>query len=326
MPSRPLQPDGWAIGHTTLSTGTIRDETSSPRGGTRWPGDSARRRPRASASHEAFQLEHPSTIAPAEPLRGRHGGFLRADLAQSTRVRAFWNRGRTDLRDLNALSQPNLNYDTYDANVEQTVPAGPKNGLVVGASYRQNVVRSRLFGPARKDQELYAVFVEDRWFPAPKLDITASARFDHHPLAGNVVSPRGSIVFGPASTCSARRRLRVPESHAHGELRSLPDGESESRNRHSEPTLLHHSPFGPGQPEPPGRKTGPVRAGPLRKLPSCSDHGHRIPLPAPGSHHDLHQAGRHRPADLHRGQSFINKRTVRAWGASWGPSSRSPAH
>jgi iron complex outermembrane receptor protein len=125
-------------------------------------------------------------------------GFLRADASRKgTRVRAFWNRGRTVLRGLNALSQPNLLYDAYDVNVEQTVPAGLRNSLVVGGSQRENIVRSRLFGPDRKEQELWALFLEDRWSPAPKLDITGSARLDHHPLAGNVLSPRGSVVYQP---------------------------------------------------------------------------------------------------------------------------------
>jgi iron complex outermembrane receptor protein len=147
--------------------------------------------------------------------------FLRADASRKgTRVRAFWNRGRTDLRDLNALSQPNLHYDTFDANVEQTVPAGRKNSLVVGGSHRENIVKSRLFGPEEKDQELWALFLEDRWSPVPKLDVTASARFDHHPLAGNVVSPRGSVVFQPgpqhvlrASVGSAFRNPTLTENY-----------------------------------------------------------------------------------------------------------------
>jgi outer membrane receptor for ferrienterochelin and colicin len=148
-------------------------------------------------------------------------GFLRADASRKdTRVRMFWNRGRTVMRGLNALSQPNLLYDAYDVNVEQTVPAGRRNSLVVGGSHRENTVRSRLFGPDRKEQELWALFLEDRWSPAPKLDVTASARFDHHPFAGNVLSPRGSVVFQPgpqhvlrASAGSAFRNPTLTENY-----------------------------------------------------------------------------------------------------------------
>jgi iron complex outermembrane receptor protein len=123
-------------------------------------------------------------------------GFLRADASRGgTRVRAFWNRGRTVARELNSLSEPNLHYDTYDVNLERSVPSGPKNRLVVGGSYRQNVARSRLFGPGRKQQDLWAIFLEDRWSLARRIDLTVSARLDRHPLAGEVVSPRGSVVY-----------------------------------------------------------------------------------------------------------------------------------
>jgi iron complex outermembrane receptor protein len=46
--------------------------------------------------------------------------FLRADGSRGgTRVRAFWNRGRTVARELNTLSEPDLHYDTYDANLDK---------------------------------------------------------------------------------------------------------------------------------------------------------------------------------------------------------------
>ena len=93
-------------------------------------------------------------------------GFARVDFGhRDFQVRGFWNRGRTTLKDFAALNQPNMDYDTYDIDIERSVVLSLHNRLVVGGSYRYNTMRSRAFQVSPVSQNLWAVFFEDEWKP-----------------------------------------------------------------------------------------------------------------------------------------------------------------
>ena len=124
--------------------------------------------------------------------------FSRVDYTLGqTRARVFWNRGRSVLRQFPALSEPNLDYDTYDGSLERTFALPADNSLVLGGSYRKNTMRSSAFQPGLLQQDLWAGFFEDRWEPSEKWAVVVSGRFDKPPFTAWVFSPRGSVIYTP---------------------------------------------------------------------------------------------------------------------------------
>ncbi|MFA6029709.1 MAG: TonB-dependent receptor [Elusimicrobiota bacterium] len=123
--------------------------------------------------------------------------FARVDYRlRGTRVRGFWNRGRTVLH---TQDESNLDYDTVDFDIHQTFELPWSNSLVVGGGYRNNAMSSRTFLPVRTTQDLWNLYFEDRWEPWSRWTFLASGRIDRHPYSGRVFSPRGSAVFEPRS-------------------------------------------------------------------------------------------------------------------------------
>jgi len=116
---------------------------------------------------------------------------------QDTRLRAFWNHGRTSLDEFPDLSNPNLDYDTYDASLEQTVTLPFHNQAVLGTSYRRNSARSVALAPGLLEEDLWSVYMEDRWDIVDHWAFMASGRVDRHPFTPITFSPRGSLLYKP---------------------------------------------------------------------------------------------------------------------------------
>ena len=126
-------------------------------------------------------------------------GFTRVDFAyRNTRFRAFWNRGKTFLKEMTIFGEPRISYDTYDLNLEQTLNLPFQNSLVVGAGYRRSKTQPHA------GQDLWALFFEDMWRPTPRLTFFVSGRLDRHPMTGLMFSPRGSVIFQPALSHTLR--------------------------------------------------------------------------------------------------------------------------
>ena len=148
-------------------------------------------------------------------------GFLRLDYAhRDTRFRAFWNHGQPRWKGFQGLQDPRTNYGNLDLNLEHTLSLPFQNSLVVGGSFRRNTMRSNVYSPARINQNLWAVFLEEAWRPTAYLTLVTSARLDRHPLTGWVFSPRGSVVFSPMprqvfrlSAGSSFRNPTLTETH-----------------------------------------------------------------------------------------------------------------
>jgi iron complex outermembrane receptor protein len=131
-------------------------------------------------------------------------GFVRTDLKrEGTSARFFWNWGHTTLQNYPLLT-PDLNYNTYDFSLEQTLGLPFGNDLTAGASWRRNTATSNLFLPGERVQDLYAAYFEDTWRPAERWSVVASGRADHHPLAGWALSPRGSVIYAVAAEQTVR--------------------------------------------------------------------------------------------------------------------------
>ena len=127
-------------------------------------------------------------------------GFARADYRlRDTKVRAFWNRGRTDLKDFAALDDPQLDYDTVDADVQHSLALPYENALVIGGGYRRNTAFSKLLPAGTLSQDLWSIYFEDEWRPADRWTLVGSGRLDRHPLTPLAFSPHGSVIYDVAA-------------------------------------------------------------------------------------------------------------------------------
>jgi iron complex outermembrane recepter protein len=114
---------------------------------------------------------------------------------EGTRARTSWDRGRTVAQ--TALLQGSLDYDNYDAEVDQSVSLPMRNAATFGASYHRDSARSVVLADGRVHQDLWAAFFEDKWEIAERWMLMASGRVDRHPLTPIRFSPRGSLLYTP---------------------------------------------------------------------------------------------------------------------------------
>ena len=133
-------------------------------------------------------------------------GFARLDLShRGTRLRVFWNWARPTWKEFEGPTNPVMDNDVVDLDLEHVFSFSRQNQLVVGGSYRRGVIRSNVYFSDRVSQEVWALFFESAWRPGKHLSVVTSARLDRHPLTQWVFSPRGSLVFSP----NPRHALRL---------------------------------------------------------------------------------------------------------------------
>lgn len=134
-----------------------------------------------------------------------YSSYLRSDFRhRGTKAHFFWNRDRIDGREFAALQNPNMDSDSYDFTLERSLELAPWNTLTVGGGYTKNTVSSVAFLSRNNRQELWALFLEDKWDPSEMWALVVSARYDHHSLAGDAFSPRASAVYSPTPRQSFR--------------------------------------------------------------------------------------------------------------------------
>lgn len=128
-------------------------------------------------------------------------GFARTDYRyKKTKARAFWNRDRAFLDQFVTLGSTNLDSDTYQAEAEQAVSLPFHNELTFGGSGRRNVAHSSTLPGGSLTQNLWALYMEDKWDVADHWVWMMSGRVDRHPYTPIMVSPRGSLIFTPVQS------------------------------------------------------------------------------------------------------------------------------
>lgn len=149
----------------------------------------------AGAARHATRLSVGST---GVPLDDGVTGFVRGDWSrEGTRARAFWNFGRTRLREFSP--EVDLDYDTWDVEAQHTFELPASNALTAGAGYRRNSSSSELYGGSPSHhQDLWSLFFEDVWRAHERWTLDVSGRLDRHPHTGLRFSPRGAVVFEAA--------------------------------------------------------------------------------------------------------------------------------
>jgi len=73
---------------------------------------------------------------------------------------------------------------------------GKSNTFIYGGTYRYNTIESNIIDKDH-EQNLAAAYIQDEFRPLPEVSLLAGARIDHHPLVGQNISPRGSIIYFP---------------------------------------------------------------------------------------------------------------------------------
>ena len=152
---------------------------------------------RLSAGATRADTDH-SIGAVGQAVEDADRGFVRADYERGrTRLRAFWNRGRGNLKGLASIPLPGLDYDIYDFNLVRTVALASDNSLVVGGGFRRNGFDSNLIPSGSARHNLWNLFFENEWHPMRRWTFWTSGRLDRHPHVGLEFSPRFSVVFVP---------------------------------------------------------------------------------------------------------------------------------
>ncbi len=108
-----------------------------------------------------------------------------------------------------ALTEPvqwDLDTTTYNAEVQQTRTLSASNKLVVGSSFRRIQERSVLTDPGiLHGQNLWGIFAQDEQRLGRQAELFMGLRADHHPLYGENITPRISLV----DHLKARQTLRA---------------------------------------------------------------------------------------------------------------------
>lgn len=115
----------------------------------------------------------------------------------------YWNGIGGESTNLLSGIEQTFSAHTFAGEVTGRRTLGSKQALVYGASVRLNRFDLSLApeGDSRNDA---GIFIEDRIFLHPKLEMSVGARLDYFDTIGTVVSPRASLLVKPTSNQSIR--------------------------------------------------------------------------------------------------------------------------
>ncbi|MBX2078679.1 TonB-dependent receptor [Campylobacter peloridis] len=84
-------------------------------------------------------------------------------------------------------------------DTKSVIPLGQSHILSVGGEYRLEKMQDKIANPTNFDQYLLAFFAEDEYSIRDDLRFTFGARYNHHEIFGNNISPRAYLVYNPTS-------------------------------------------------------------------------------------------------------------------------------
>ncbi|AJC92037.1 ferric enterobactin uptake receptor [Campylobacter subantarcticus LMG 24377] len=117
-----------------------------------------------------------------------------------------YNRVSNDGREVvGQVSQPFLgqNRDIVAEDIivdtKAVIPLGQSHILSVGGEYRLEKMQDKIANPTNFDQYLLAFYAEDEYSIRDDLRFTFGARYNHHEIFGNNISPRAYLVYNPTN-------------------------------------------------------------------------------------------------------------------------------
>jgi len=87
---------------------------------------------------------------------------------------------------------------TFNAELLHSFNWGKNYSLIWGINYRNNSLKKNSFIQEEKNQNLWALFLENEIKLSKKFKLTGGLRYDSHPLTKGRFSPRGNIIFSPS--------------------------------------------------------------------------------------------------------------------------------
>ncbi|OIN34408.1 ferric enterobactin uptake receptor [Campylobacter jejuni] len=84
-------------------------------------------------------------------------------------------------------------------DIKSVIPLGQNHILSAGGEYRLEKMQDKIANPTNFDQYLLAVFAEDEYSIRDDLRLTLGARYNHHEIFGNNISPRAYLVYNPTN-------------------------------------------------------------------------------------------------------------------------------
>ncbi len=125
-----------------------------------------------------------------------------SDAGQHLQVQAFYDRSSRDSRSAGGGS---FVLDTYDVDLQHSLPLGPRNTLVWGGGarvgdYRITGTPSFFFEPSSRDLFLANAFVQDTFALSPKLSVTGGLKAERDPYVGLSLLPEVRVAFKPAES------------------------------------------------------------------------------------------------------------------------------
>lgn len=82
-------------------------------------------------------------------------------------------------------------------DTKSVIPLGQNHILSAGGEYRLEKMQDKIANPTNFDQYLLAIFAEDEYSIKDDLRLTFGARYNHHEIFGNNISPRAYVVYNP---------------------------------------------------------------------------------------------------------------------------------
>ncbi|AJC90375.1 TonB-dependent receptor domain-containing protein [Campylobacter subantarcticus] len=84
-------------------------------------------------------------------------------------------------------------------DTKAVIPLGQSHILSVGGEYRLEKMQDKIANPTNFDQYLLAFYAEDEYSIRDDLRFTFGARYNHHEIFGNNISPRAYLVYNPTN-------------------------------------------------------------------------------------------------------------------------------
>ena len=124
--------------------------------------------------------------------------YLKVDYDRSDlRGHIFWHR-HSSVPELELGTGFKFESDSVDAEIQHSFQPGDSSFITWGLNYRFNWIDSEALS-GQHSQNMWAGYIQDQVRLSTALSLTAGLRYDRHPLTGNNISPRSSIVYSPVT-------------------------------------------------------------------------------------------------------------------------------
>ena len=139
----------------------------------------------------------PSEIPEFDPIRNdATRNYLKVDYDRpNLKCHILWDRD-SSIPEFRSGTGFEFESDSVDTEFQHSFQPVDSNLITWGLNYRFNRVDSAVLN-GRHSQNLWAGYIQDQIRLSTALSLTAGLRYDRHPLTGNNISPRSSIVYSP---------------------------------------------------------------------------------------------------------------------------------